>query len=626
MSFSHETQKSGSAATRALAAYAATALVVNATVITATRHVFRTIGYASTGSLRDLLVCMCAINVASVALLLVFGHSWRQRFSAVAGFDLLVSLSAFLLIRCLRIPTLQPRIHAIALVWTAFVFLKCFTLVVYAVANANRTSRNAARAWVLLASLVVYAGFVPWVTQSTWPTGDEPHYLVLTQSLIADHDFNLANNYAQGDYKSFYPANLSGHVIKAGSGRELPIHDIGLSILLIPGYGLGDRRGALVELSVLAALTALGTVELALQVGAELSSALLVWGMFAFTMPMVVYASQLYPEVVGAAGLVWSVIVFVHFTRDRRASWLWLSGTVLALLPWFSVRFWTLIGPLLAVMAVFLLWQELLATAGTSGWRPALRKIGYVSVPTVISLALFATFDFIQYRMLLPNAGYVLDVREQTIPVFTRQPHVGLLGLFLDRAQGLLAIAPIYILVPAGARKLLKSNRAAAAAILIPTTVYVVFTSFNRYWAGGWCPPGRFLVVPAALCAPLAALILPNRWTRRMAAPLWVWTGFVAFVEMAFPKTRFVALPDITRPGLSVFLTQYIGFDPLTAIFPSLVRAQKADFMMAAVWMVLLAVCIWFLVRYAGAIEDVSESQPTPKPLIGRTSASNTNL
>src|SRR5512135_3775119 len=111
MSFSHETQKSGSAATRALAAYAATALVVNATVITATRHVFRTIGYASTGSLRDLLVCMCTINVASVALLLVFGHSWRRRFSAVAGFDLLVSLSAFLLIRCLRIPTLQPRIH-----------------------------------------------------------------------------------------------------------------------------------------------------------------------------------------------------------------------------------------------------------------------------------------------------------------------------------------------------------------------------------------------------------------------------------------------------------------------------------------------------------------------------------
>jgi hypothetical protein len=588
-------KKPASSAT--LTAYAAAALTANAATINAMHHVFRTAGYDSIGATRYLLIWMCAINIASAGLLLAFGRYWRHRFSAVAALDLSLSLAVFVLIRTLRIAEVGPRTHAIALVYTAFVFLKCFTLVLYSVVNAGTATCKLVRAWVLLASLVVYMGFVPWVARATSPTGDEPHYLILTQSLIADHDFNLANNYSQRDYGSFYPGKLDRHVIKMGAGQELPIHDFGLSILLIPGYGIGNRTGALVELSLAAALTALGMFELAVQVGAELWSALLVWGMFAFTMPLVVYASQLYPEVVGAAGMLWAVVVFVRFTRDRRISWLWLSGIMLAVLPWFSVRFWTLVGPLLAVMATFAVWQELLATSPAGSWKRCLPPLSSLGVPMAVSLAVFATFDFSHYGMLLPNAGYVLDLREQAIPVFTHQPHIGLLGLFLDRAHGLLAVAPVYILVLAGSWKLAKHNRVLAASVLVPSMVYIAFTSFNRYWAGGWCPPGRFLVVPAVLCAPLAVLPLRNGGSRWIAIPTTAWTVFVAFVEMAFPALRFIALPDVTRTGLSMFLKQGLGFDPLTAVFPSLVRAEGVDFVVAAVWVGFLAACIYLLVR-----------------------------
>lgn len=614
------------AARRGLAAYAVAALAANGAAIVGILHVFRTPGYISTGSLRYLLIWACGINLCAVALLLLLGRSWRRRFWLLASIDLLVSVSPFLLIRLLRIQGLQPRMEAIGFAYTALVSVRCFLLVAQLALNARSANRNAVRAWVFLASLAVYLSFAPWIAQSVWPFGDEPHYLILTQSLIADHDVNLANNYSQGDYKSFYPPTLDRHVIRAGPGKEFPIHDIGLSILLVPGYLVGNRTGALVELGIPAALTALGIAELALQLGADIVSALLAWSMFAFAMPLLVYASQVYPEMVGAAGVLWAVIAFVRFTRDGRTWWLWLSGAMLALLPWFSVRFWTVMGSLLGVMAVSALWPKLLDTPQSDSWKSRLSKLVPLGVPTVISLVLFAIFDSIHYGMLLPNAGYVLDLREQAVPVLTPRLHVGLLGLFFDRAYGLLPIAPVYILVACGIRQLVRTNRAAASAILFPTAVYIVFTSLNRYWTGGWCPPGRFLVVPTALCSPVAASLFSIRRTRWIAVPLSLWTGTVAFLEMAFPNTRFAALPDVTRTGLSVFFAEHIGFDPITGLFPSLVRAQRTDFVLAAVWLVLLGCGVWLIGRYAAPLPAALESNRHGKPFVRGASLSGPDL
>jgi hypothetical protein len=46
------------------------------------------------------------------------------------------------------------------------------------------------------------------LTWSALPGGDEPHYLVVTQSLLTDHDLAIANNHARGDYLAYYQAPL----------------------------------------------------------------------------------------------------------------------------------------------------------------------------------------------------------------------------------------------------------------------------------------------------------------------------------------------------------------------------------------------------------------------------------
>jgi hypothetical protein len=43
-------------------------------------------------------------------------------------------------------------------------------------------------------------------------SGDEPHYLMVAESLLADWDLNLANNYAQNDGRRFGADGLTSGV------------------------------------------------------------------------------------------------------------------------------------------------------------------------------------------------------------------------------------------------------------------------------------------------------------------------------------------------------------------------------------------------------------------------------
>src|SRR5947208_6963652 len=69
-------------------------------------------------------------------------------------------------------------------------------------------------------------------------SGDEPHYLMIAQSIVADHDIDLANNYAQNDGRLFGHDGLAAglHALPSRTGRLRPIHDIGLAVAIVPAY------------------------------------------------------------------------------------------------------------------------------------------------------------------------------------------------------------------------------------------------------------------------------------------------------------------------------------------------------------------------------------------------------
>src|SRR5204862_5378449 len=122
----------------------------------------------------------------------------------------------------------------------------------------HTTTFDAVASVVALAGLLLYGG-VAWRFAGTglFPGGDEPHYLVLAQSLWRDHDLKIENNHARGDYREYFTSDLDPHYLTRGRDGEIySIHPIGISIVLAPIYALAGYQGAVWALILMGALAA----------------------------------------------------------------------------------------------------------------------------------------------------------------------------------------------------------------------------------------------------------------------------------------------------------------------------------------------------------------------------------
>ena len=129
-------------------------------------------------------------------------------------------------------------------------------------------------------------------------TEDEPYYLLTTQSLLADGDFDLRNQYAAKSYKSFFdhPNDLwLQSVPRQDDGRLLSPHNPGLSFLVIPGCALGGLAGTQIQLLVLAA----ATMALSFMLAARLSGRMMVSWIVALVVGLsataFIYSTEIYP-------------------------------------------------------------------------------------------------------------------------------------------------------------------------------------------------------------------------------------------------------------------------------------------------------------------------------------------
>jgi hypothetical protein len=136
------------------------------------------------------------------------------------------------------------------------------------------------------ASLGIFLGaFLPYlflgahVTTAMSTTSDEPYYLVVTHSLLHDGDADLANNLAARDYLPFYwgPLPRDRRAIRVTPDGQMyaRLYQGFQSVLLLPGYALAGRSGAVATTNALAAAALVLMFRLALASGTRLRSAFL---------------------------------------------------------------------------------------------------------------------------------------------------------------------------------------------------------------------------------------------------------------------------------------------------------------------------------------------------------------
>ena len=359
------------------------------------------------------------------------------------------------------------------------------------------TSRPALCAAVIAAMIYSLAA---WQVAPSRPAGDEPHYLVITQSLLLDHDLKIENNHRRGDYRAYFAGDLSkpDYYRRGIDGQIYSVHAPGVSALVLPAFAIAGYRGVVVFLIGLAALSAGLAWRLAKRVTRRDDAAWFGWAAVVLSPTLLLNSFTVYPDGPGGFLVLTGVWALIR-ARDERTSgaesvrpWL-LHGAALALLPWLHTRFALLAGGLGALVML-----ELGRTK-----NPAAKGSAFLAVPAVSALAWVAFFvaiygvpdPAIPYRGSdLGSAAYIAG---------------GLGGLFFDQLYGLLVYAPVLGAAIAGlivlARVRTEFRWLSAELVFVMLPYLLTVTHFAMWW-GGFSSAARFLVplVPA-LAVPAAA-------------------------------------------------------------------------------------------------------------------------
>ncbi len=380
----------------------------------------------------------------------------------------------------------------------------------------------------LLLPLVFYLALIPWSIRERAPDGDEPWFLLTTHSIAHDFDLDLANNYRDEDSLSFMPRAIGPQPgdPEADDGTIRSRHGAVLQAAMAPAYRLGGRAGAMVVVAALAALGAWLLLDLT-AFSPDARARLVAYATFSFAAPFLIYSQQIWAEVAAVllavaafrwidrlAGGAWgpdsrsastaarrvrrSDIPPPEDGRHRAADWrVWLFLALsLALLPAIKLRF-ALISAALALIFVLRL-------------APARRRRGLVAlaVAGVPAAALVLWSNRSVFGTVLGMHSWSeLEVYRQPVSTFA----LGLNGLFFDLAYGLVACAPIWLLLFPAAVAAWRRNRRLlleVALIAVPTLLLV---ASRREWYGGWSPPFRYGLV----VLPFLALLLVPLFERR---------------------------------------------------------------------------------------------------------------
>ena len=86
------------------------------------------------------------------------------------------------------------------------------------------------------------------------PSGDEPHYLIISQAIEKYGSLDVQRVYDNRDYAVFFPRLIEPHTSPGPSGVPLPLHSIGGPVLWLIPFLLWGRAGAMAFLLVVSLL------------------------------------------------------------------------------------------------------------------------------------------------------------------------------------------------------------------------------------------------------------------------------------------------------------------------------------------------------------------------------------
>ena len=481
---------------------------------------------------------MIAATVIALVVLPLLVLRGRTLLSYV-GVDAATWLFAWLLWR--RLPAFDPHLGC-----TIVAVLKLATFSVFLAAGKNvRWSVNRAA----FIAAVVYALAIPAMLR-TPIDGDEPFYLLQTESIVRDFDLDLANQYRTRAGSSWERADIvqpqPGDPV-GKHGEQYSRHEPFLAVLMVPGYAIAGLYGALATIALFGVLLVRSTLRWMEDEGIGDDAIRAVFPLFAFAPPILFYATRIWAEVPAA-------FFFVEALRgvrgERAKRWLpALLGLVML-----KLRFVLVAAGVIAV---------------------ARKKLALVILTIPVLLIWFLTGD--------PTNVHTW---RELIPMAPMQYLVGLGGLLADGMSGIAFQAPFYLFALFALVRWRKTPRGFRMGVLA-SLLYLFYLVPRGEWFGGWAPPLRYLV----FLMPVLALGIASVWnelSRGAIALASAWSVGLVIHGLTYPWRLFHEFTGENAMG--EWLSETYGAD-FSRFFPSFIRLNDAA------WWALLGIAIFLFAR-----------------------------
>ncbi|MCH9738283.1 MAG: hypothetical protein K0U42_05940 [Actinomycetia bacterium] len=427
------------------------------------------------------------------------------------------------------------------------------------------SSRNAGLIVVAVAFAVNLAALLIWNARGLYGlSGDEPHYLVISDALWSFRSFDVSAAYLkEALIPQFYSLGLApsgvslgsdwswGHVVESSNG-VFSWHGVLVGWFLAVPLGLFGILGAKIAMIALGAGFAWVVYLLSGQIFTSVRLRLAVSLVLVLTYPLLLASNQIFPDLpaggLALLGLYW--LIWEVKGAKARPVVTFVIAFLVALLPWVGIKY----APIAAVILIALL---IVSKSKVS-----------VVLAGAVSAALLMAFQWYAYDS--PFGAFAEGVVEYGPEFWLR-----LSGLVLDQNQGFLFYSPLLWLGLLGIVPLFRFSRLVGVVWLVSVLLFLIPSAAHPGSYGGGSFVGRYGWGAALLFFVPTMFVLASlsrRWLIGVLGGSLVFSAWI-FVTQVFIGGSYPGGPvalDLYTKATDTWLESYsIFFFPLQKLFPA---------------------------------------------------------